>query len=126
MASVNKSISKLRMGMIGGGPGAFIGAVHRTAAALDGEIELVCGVFSSQPEKSRAMGKELGLPVDRVYDNYQEMIEHEKKNGGNHLCVINEQSHPIVSFQEWISFLLLLQIIFILNRRSLLFVLVLM
>ena len=42
---------KLRMGMIGGGPGAFIGAIHRTAATMDGEIELVCGAFSSDPQK---------------------------------------------------------------------------
>ena len=42
---------KLRMGMIGGGPGAFIGGVHRIAAGMDGEIELVCGAFSSDPEK---------------------------------------------------------------------------
>ena len=43
---------KMRMGMVGGGRGAFIGGVHRMAAALDGEIELVCGAFSSSPEKS--------------------------------------------------------------------------
>ncbi|MEZ4941123.1 MAG: Gfo/Idh/MocA family oxidoreductase [Saprospiraceae bacterium] len=70
---------KLRMGMIGGGIGAFIGGVHRMAAALDGEIELVCGAFSSDPEKSAASGAELGLPADRVYRNFEEMIEREKK-----------------------------------------------
>lgn len=84
MAPTNGQASKLRMGMIGGGPGAFIGAVHRTAASLDGEIELVCGAFSSNPEKSRAMGKELGLAADRVYDSYQDMIEQEKKTGGKY------------------------------------------
>ncbi|MEY3052853.1 MAG: hypothetical protein RLY31_2638 [Bacteroidota bacterium] len=66
------------MGMVGGGRGAFIGAVHRMAAALDGEIELVCGAFSSDPEKSRLSGKDLFLPADRVYGSYQEMIEQEK------------------------------------------------
>ncbi|MCB9055718.1 MAG: Gfo/Idh/MocA family oxidoreductase [Chitinophagales bacterium] len=65
---------KLRMGMIGGGPGAFIGAVHRIAAAMDGEIELVCGAFSSQKEKSHEAGIMLGLAKDRVYDSYEEMI----------------------------------------------------
>ena len=49
---------KIRMGMIGGGPGAFIGAVHRMAANLDGEIELVSGCFSSDPKKSKQAGKE--------------------------------------------------------------------
>ena len=70
---------KLRMGMIGGGIGAFIGAVHRMAAALDGEIELVCGAFSSDPEKSRASGALLGLPPERVYGSFEEMIRREKK-----------------------------------------------
>lgn len=60
--------------MIGGGPGAFIGAVHRIAAAMDGEIELVCGAFSSQKEKSQEAGEILGLAKDRVYDSYEEMI----------------------------------------------------
>jgi len=66
------------MGMVGGGRGAFIGAVHRMAAALDGQIELVCGAFSSDPEKSKASGKDLYLPSDRVYGSYEEMIEKEK------------------------------------------------
>lgn len=70
---------KIRMGMIGGGQGAFIGAVHRMAAALDGEIELVCGAFSSDPERSKISGAELGLPPERVYDSYQEMIEKESR-----------------------------------------------
>ncbi len=69
---------KIRMGMVGGGRGAFIGGVHRMAAALDGEIELVCGAFSSNPEKSKASGEDLHLPADRVYGSYAEMIEKEK------------------------------------------------
>ena len=67
------------MGMVGGGRGAFIGAVHRMAAALDGQIELVCGAFSSDPEKSKASGKDLFLPSDRVYGSYDEMIKAEKE-----------------------------------------------
>ncbi|MGK7395429.1 MAG: Gfo/Idh/MocA family protein [Candidatus Cyclobacteriaceae bacterium M3_2C_046] len=67
------------MGMIGGGKDAFIGAVHRMAAALDGQIELVCGAFSSSPEKSRETGKSLFLPENRVYDNYEQMILKEKE-----------------------------------------------
>ncbi|MBL7804685.1 MAG: Gfo/Idh/MocA family oxidoreductase [Saprospiraceae bacterium] len=65
--------------MVGGGMGAFIGAVHRMAAAIDGEIELVCGAFSSDPEKSRASGAALGLPADRCYGTFEEMIRREKR-----------------------------------------------
>jgi predicted dehydrogenase len=66
------------MGMVGGGKDAFIGSVHRMAAALDGEIELVCGAFSSNPEKSKASGEALYLPADRVYSTFEEMIQKEK------------------------------------------------
>ncbi len=69
---------KLRMGMVGGGLDAFIGAVHRRAAGFDGEIELVCGCFSSSPDKSKATGHALYLPEDRVYSSFVEMIEREK------------------------------------------------
>ncbi len=62
------------MGMIGGGKNAFIGAVHRIAANMDGLIELVCGAFSSHPDNARESGKLLFLPDDRVYLSYQEMI----------------------------------------------------
>ena len=68
---------KLRMGMIGGGPGAFIGAVHRIAANIDGEIQLVCGSFSSDPEKSKQAGEILGLSPHRIYGSYKEMIRRE-------------------------------------------------
>jgi predicted dehydrogenase len=69
---------KLRLGMIGGGQGAFIGAVHRLAAALDSQYELVAGAFSSNPDTSRASGQQLGLNPERVYGSYQELIEQEK------------------------------------------------
>jgi predicted dehydrogenase len=68
---------KLKMGMIGGGPDAFIGAVHRIAANIDGEIELVCGAFSSDPEKSKQQGEILYLPQQRIYGSYKEMIRRE-------------------------------------------------
>jgi len=67
------------MGMVGGGPGAFIGNVHRIASRLDGGIELVCGAFSSSAEKSRAQGKELYLDPKRAYANYEEMMREEAK-----------------------------------------------
>ena len=64
--------------MVGGGHGAFIGAIHRKAAAMDGGIELVCGAFSSNSGRSRAMGKELGLDASRSYGSYRDMIQEEK------------------------------------------------
>jgi predicted dehydrogenase len=65
------------MGMVGGGRGAFIGAVHRMAASLDGKIELVAGCFSADPEKSRLSGADLHLNPSRVYSTYQEMVAKE-------------------------------------------------
>lgn len=67
------------MGMVGGGPGSFIGAIHRMAAAMDGEIELVCGAFSNDAEKSKQTGASLYLPADRVYGSYKEMIRRESE-----------------------------------------------
>ncbi|RED50245.1 Gfo/Idh/MocA family protein [Seonamhaeicola aphaedonensis] len=69
---------KLRMGMVGGGIGSFIGDVHRKAAGIDGMIELVCGAFSSTTEKSIASGKALGLAESRCYGTFEEMIQKEK------------------------------------------------
>lgn len=70
---------KLRMGMVGGGSDAFIGAIHRLAAFMDGQIELVCGCFSINPEVSISSGKSYYLPENRVYKTYQEMFENEVK-----------------------------------------------
>ena len=67
----------LRYGMIGGGPGAFIGGVHRMAAALDGEYRLVAGAFSSNAGRSAVQGRELGLDPDRVHGSFRELIEAE-------------------------------------------------
>ena len=70
---------KIRYGMVGGGRGAFIGAVHRIAAAMDQQIELVCGAFSSDPERSKASGADLFLPASRCYGTFEEMIHGEAK-----------------------------------------------
>ena len=70
---------KLRMGMVGGGKDAFIGAVHRLAAFMDGQIELVCGVFSIDPQISVESGRDYFVPGNRVYTSYQEMFEKEAK-----------------------------------------------
>ena len=65
--------------MIGGGQGAFIGAVHRIAARIDDEYQLVCGAFSSNPEKAKASGIALGIAESRSYGSYNELIEKEKQ-----------------------------------------------
>ncbi|MCH2201814.1 MAG: Gfo/Idh/MocA family oxidoreductase [Fuerstiella sp.] len=74
---------KLRMGMVGGGQGAFIGGVHRLVAALDGQIELVAGSFSQDPENTKTTGKQLYLDPDRCYDTYQQMATAEAQRSGD-------------------------------------------
>jgi predicted dehydrogenase len=68
---------KIRLGMVGGGEGAFIGAVHRLAARMDGHYDLVAGALSSTPEKARRSGEALGLAADRVYPDYESMAKAE-------------------------------------------------
>ena len=70
---------KIRMGMVGGGPGSFIGAAHRRAANLDGKIELVAGCFSRDPAKGAVTGAELFIDPERVYCDYKTMFEAEAK-----------------------------------------------
>jgi predicted dehydrogenase len=69
---------KLRMGMVGGGKDAFIGAIHRIAANMDGLIELCCGALSINPEIAKDSGKSLFLPEERIYTTYEELIAKEK------------------------------------------------
>ena len=66
---------RLRLALIGGGPGSFIGAMHRQAARLDDRFEIVTGVLSSDPEKSKQAGLDLGM--DRLYASVAEMLEGE-------------------------------------------------
>ena len=68
---------KLKMGMIGGGQDAFIGAIHRLAANMDGLIELSCGALSINPETAKSSGKALFLPESRTYTSYEQMIKAE-------------------------------------------------
>lgn len=68
---------KLRMGMIGGGKDAFIGAIHRIAANMDGQIEFCCGALSIHPDIAKESGKMLFIPEDRTYLSYEEMITKE-------------------------------------------------
>jgi predicted dehydrogenase len=70
---------KLRMGMVGGGKDAFIGAIHRYAANMDGLIEIACGALSINPEIAKASGRDLFIPEDRTYLNFDEMIDKESK-----------------------------------------------
>ena len=70
-------IPKIRLGMVGGGQGAFIGAVHRMAARIDDHFDLVAGALSSTAEKSLASGRELGLDPERCYGSFEEMAEKE-------------------------------------------------
>ncbi len=74
MIAVHK---RLRLGMVGGGQGAFIGAVHRIASRIDDEYELVAGCFSSSPERGAASAAELGVEADRAYNSFETMAEAE-------------------------------------------------
>jgi predicted dehydrogenase len=70
---------RIRLGMVGGGRDAFIGAVHRIASRIDGHFDLVAGCFSSTAKKSQASGADLGLAPDRVYDNFDAMAQREAR-----------------------------------------------
>jgi predicted dehydrogenase len=70
---------RIRLGMVGGGEGAFIGAVHRLAARMDDHNNLVAGAFSSTPEKAQRSGAALGLGADRIYDDFETMAKTEPK-----------------------------------------------
>jgi predicted dehydrogenase len=70
---------RIRLGMVGGGQGAFIGAVHRMAARLDDQFDLVAGALSSTPEKAVASGRDLGLDPSRTYGSYKEMAIREAR-----------------------------------------------
>jgi len=85
---------RLRLGMVGGGKGAFIGAVHRLAARMDDQYEFVAGALSSEPARARASGRELGLAKDRIYTNFREMAEKEAaRPDGIHAVSIVTPNH---------------------------------
>ncbi|MES2143912.1 MAG: Gfo/Idh/MocA family oxidoreductase [Pseudomonadota bacterium] len=81
---------RLRLGMVGGGRDAFIGAVHRIASRIDDQYELVAGCFSSRPEKSRASGADLGLDPARCYDSFADMATREarRKDGIDVVAIV--------------------------------------
>jgi predicted dehydrogenase len=74
-----KKSRRIRLGMVGGGQGAFIGAVHRIASRIDDEYELVAGALSADPKKAKASGEELGLASDRIYGDFATMAKMESK-----------------------------------------------
>jgi hypothetical protein len=91
---------KLKMGMVGGGRDAFIGNVHRMAARLDGEIELVAGAFSSDPEKAKRSGEDCYLDPQRVYPDYQTMAQAEAHARGDRNFV-SRDCYPSRRFSEF-------------------------
>ena len=79
MSNQHDTPRRLRLGMVGGGQGAFIGGVHRIAARLDDHFELVAGAFASDPDRSRAAAAELHVDAERAYPDYQTMAEAEQQ-----------------------------------------------
>ena len=88
---------RLRMGMIGGGPGAFIGPIHRIAAELDREIELVAGVFSSDPGRSRAAAADYRIDPDRAYPDLDTMFAAEaaRADGIDFVSIVSPNHHHL-------------------------------
>lgn len=81
---------RIRLGMVGGGTGAFIGAVHRIAARIDNDYELVAGALSSRPDIARQSGRDIGLAEDRIYTSYQDMCaaESARKDGIEAVAIV--------------------------------------
>jgi predicted dehydrogenase len=90
---------RIRLGMVGGGQGAFIGAVHRIASRLDDHYELVAGALSSEPERAKASGAELGLSEDRSYGTFEEMARSEarREDGIEAVAIVtpNHMHYPV-------------------------------
>ncbi len=100
-----KGGGRIRLGMVGGGEGAFIGAVHRIASRVDDQYELVAGALSSTPEKARRSGEALFLAADRIYDDYESMAKAEAKRAdGIEAVSIVTPNHmhagPTIAFLE--------------------------
>ncbi len=88
------SLEPVQLGMVGGGQGAFIGAIHRLSAQLDGRFKLVAGALSSDPTRAKFSGIELGLFEERIYSSYEEMAEIEsKRNDGIEVVAIVTPNH---------------------------------
>ena len=92
-------MSKLKLGMVGGGQGAFIGGVHRIASRIDGRYELVAGALSSDPERATQSGLELGLSIDRIYSDFHDMAQKEaqRSDGIDAVAIVtpNHMHYPV-------------------------------
>ncbi|WP_375229365.1 Gfo/Idh/MocA family protein [Roseobacter sp. S98] len=98
-------MSRIRLGMVGGGNDAFIGAVHRIASRIDDRYELVAGALSSTPEKSRASGEALGLAEDRIYDDFKQMAIREArlKNGIEAVAIVTPNHVHFAAAREFLK-----------------------
>ena len=96
---------RIRLGMVGGGKDAFIGAVHRIAARLDDEYELVAGALSATPEKAQASGRALGLAPDRIYDDFATMAKREarRKNGIEAVAIVTPNHMHAPAAREFLK-----------------------
>lgn len=95
----------IRLGMVGGGTGAMIGAVHRTAARLDGHFDLVAGALSSTPERAQASGSEIGLDPSRIYDDFTEMAKREArlKDGIEAVAIVTPNHMHLPAAREFLK-----------------------
>lgn len=99
-----QNAGRIRLGMVGGGRDAFIGGVHRIAARLDDQFELVAGCFSSTPEKSQASGRDLGLDAARVYDDFTQMAKREArlKTGIDAVAIVTPNHMHFAAAREFL------------------------
>lgn len=100
-----KSAGRIKLGMVGGGQDAFIGAVHRLASRIDDQYELVAGALSSTPEKAKASGEELGLAPDRIYGSYLDMAKREArlKDGIEAVAIVTPNHVHYASAREFLK-----------------------
>lgn len=101
----DKFTGRIRLGMVGGGQGAFIGAVHRLAARMDDKFEFVAGALSSDPDRARASGRELGLADDRNYGSFEEMAKREArlKNGVEAVAIVTPNNVHFPASKAFLS-----------------------
>ena len=97
--------ARIRLGMVGGGKDAFIGAVHRIAARIDDDYELIAGALSSTPEKARASGAALGLAAERIYDDFATMAKREsrRKNGIEAVAIVTPNHMHAPAAREFLK-----------------------
>jgi len=98
-------VGRIRLGMVGGGNDAFIGGVHRIASRIDGKFELIAGALSSTPEKAQASGEALGLPQDRIYDDFRQMAIREArlKNGIEAVSIVTPNHVHFSAAREFLK-----------------------